>query len=304
MGVTNAIHNRNLFTTDDISRLTNVVGEDVEGAVEGDEMPADDVQRLLLVQLVSGEIQDQLGLMGAAKLWANATVKYCYAADVSHKLKSLFEVAVNAIERAVPCMKFESLGTASMGSNGPRNAKMCGSDPGPAIFVQSTKAGCWSYVGAIKNWKAQPLNLAEPGCFSLGIFIHEIGHAIGMQHEHVRPDASGHIMIKWRNIAPSKRKFFKPKSTAYTGEAYDYKSVMHYSANAFKSKKAKKWQKKLKAKGIKRKVMTIKTKQGKWDTIIGQRVGFSQGDADQLAAMYKSEKSECEAADLNGKTGC
>ena len=63
-----------------------------------------------------------------------------------------------------------------------------------------------------------------------GLYIHEIGHAIGLVHEHQRPDRDGYIAIIWDNVYPPYRQWFQTYSTqeVNTDVDYDLGSVMHY----------------------------------------------------------------------------
>ncbi|XP_023232099.1 zinc metalloproteinase nas-6-like [Centruroides sculpturatus] len=64
------------------------------------------------------------------------------------------------------------------------------------IYIQEGK-GCNSYVG--KEGGRQILNLGS-GCWNIGIILHELCHAIGLYHEHSRPDRDKYIKILWDNI--------------------------------------------------------------------------------------------------------
>lgn len=69
---------------------------------------------------------------------------------------------------------------------------------------------------------------------ALNNFGHEIGHAIGLIHEHQRPDRDRHVRIVTENIEYNKSDFRRKSSnhvTMVTG--YDYQSIMHYRSNAY-----------------------------------------------------------------------
>lgn len=78
----------------------------------------------------------------------------------------------------------------------------------PAVLITSSEKGCWSYVGMLKNWKSQQLNLQSPGCDSVGTAIHEMGHALGMSHEQARPDRDEYVEIHASRIREGKKHNF------------------------------------------------------------------------------------------------
>ena len=64
-----------------------------------------------------------------------------------------------------------------------------------------------------------------------GLYLHEIGHAIGLVHEHQLPDRDQYIYIIYDNVAPSMRIWFNKYSTKDVnqyGVPFEYSSVMHY----------------------------------------------------------------------------
>ncbi|XP_057310073.1 astacin-like metalloprotease toxin 2 [Hydractinia symbiolongicarpus] len=107
-----------------------------------------------------------------------------------------------------------------------------------AFGLQLTREEGWcnSYIGRhsyFKN-KGQPLSL-QGRCFTYSSTIHEILHALGVFHEHVRPDRDKYLKILWENIRPecmllaSVHNFKKrPKQLARTTTMYEYDSLMHY----------------------------------------------------------------------------
>lgn len=109
---------------------------------------------------------------------------------------------------------------------------------------------CSSYVGMVKGnivkrdkddlaelnlpEGAQPIRLTE-NCGGLWGALHEMGHAVGLHHEHVRPDRDDYVEL---NCDLIKRHFDMdcngvgwaviPEAEPY--EDYDYYSIMHYKA--------------------------------------------------------------------------
>lgn len=90
-------------------------------------------------------------------------------------------------------------------------------------------SGCSSWVGRVGG--RQTINLAS-GC-STGNTIHEIGHAIGLEHEQIRPDRDDHVEVVYDCIYSGSRFNY---DTAWWQEAfgpYDWQSIMHYNFDGF-----------------------------------------------------------------------
>ncbi len=70
----------------------------------------------------------------------------------------------------------------------------------------------------------------------IDVIIHELGHCLGLVHEHQRPDRDLYITIVWNNILSGKEFNFDIIDNPLYIEQdfeYDYHSVMHYAVNAF-----------------------------------------------------------------------
>ncbi len=92
-------------------------------------------------------------------------------------------------------------------------------------------SGCSSYVG-FNNLAAQSIWLADT-C-STGNAIHEIGHAVGLYHEHTREDRNTFVRVRYENIDPNRAFNFDQQITGASDiGGYDYGSIMHYGAYAF-----------------------------------------------------------------------
>jgi len=129
--------------------------------------------------------------------------------------------------------------------------------------------GCASWVGFIGG--AQEVWLS--GNCNAGSIMHEIGHALGLEHEHTRSDRDQYIGINWNNIYADKRHNFdiSRRGGELLGE-YDYGSIMHYGLTHFSQN-------------------GLPTIQAMTDTnqSIGQRQSPSIGDIESIAKLYASD---------------
>ena len=93
---------------------------------------------------------------------------------------------------------------------------------------------CSSYVGRVGG--RQQVSI-DNGCMAKGHAMHELGHAIGLWHEHSRWDRNQHIRIIQENINENAYYNFgqmsREKWSHIPDVGYDLQSIMHYEAKAF-----------------------------------------------------------------------
>ena len=135
-------------------------------------------------------------------------------------------------------------------------------------FVQFFQTGgCASYVGRADE---QPQPVYVQAC-TVGSVIHELGHAIGLYHEHTRSDRDSWITVDESQIVEGRFNNFRiQRANAQDLGAYDYESIMHYGPYFF-------------ARGD---APTIIAPAG---ISIGQRVALSEGDIRSANALYATD---------------
>lgn len=198
-----------------------------------------------------------LGLAHSAlgKRWPNAVIPYAVSNALTSATKSWIQAAIAHWSNNTP-MKFVLLDESNKNQY---------SDY--VEFVEGS--GCSSYIG--RQGGRQPITLST-AC-SQGNIVHEIGHAIGLYHEHARSDRDEYVQIMWDNI-PAERgyNFQKQINGANDIGPYDFGSIMHYGAYAFSNNGEK----------------TIQPINPS-NAHIGQRMALSSGDITAVNAMYATD---------------
>jgi len=59
--------------------------------------------------------------------------------------------------------------------------------------------------------------------------IHELGHLVGLWHEHARYDRDGHVIILWKNMKEKVEHNFDKQRSMRLLAPYDLSSIMHYN---------------------------------------------------------------------------
>uniref|UniRef100_A0A1X7TPP3 Metalloendopeptidase n=1 Tax=Amphimedon queenslandica TaxID=400682 RepID=A0A1X7TPP3_AMPQE len=100
-------------------------------------------------------------------LWPNGTVYFKFDENISFENSQTFLTAIGIWEQHT-CLKFQQ-----------------GDENTTAYLLLTDTDGCSSYIGRVRIIQEVSISLS---CQDVGHAIHELGHAIGLWHEHTRLD--------------------------------------------------------------------------------------------------------------------
>ncbi|GFR27862.1 zinc metalloproteinase nas-8, partial [Trichonephila clavata] len=199
-------------------------------------------------------LTDRNAVVDEAQLWPEGIVYY----EIDWKLRDVKDILEEAFKEyeTKTCIRFK-----------PKT-------PTTKDYIKLTiVTGCWSSVG--RRGGEQEISLSE-GCHDKVSAVHEIGHALGLWHEHSRSDRDDYLEIIWSNIKPGAEQNFlklKPWENNLLGEEFDYNSIMLYGEYAFAKDK---------------KSMTMKPrKEGVVIGLINDKPGLSESDVRRINKLYE-----------------
>lgn len=140
------------------------------------------------------------------------------------------------------------------------------------VLITRVTGGAVSEVGRRRGRQIVSLDEKCP----VGSVIHELGHSVGLWHEHCRNDRDDWVAVNFRNVRDGCEGNFKqnwiegPAPTEDLGD-YDYGSIMHYPSDAFPRNK---------------KIPVITALHLPDGVTMGQRDGLSDGDIAAVKMLY------------------
>lgn len=256
--------------------------EEVDGAFQGDMVSSSTAQLNAWKGLSTNGVREQ-----GYTTWTDNYVPYCYANDVADAVVEAMNHAIGQFNKVLPCLVFEDVGRSGDGCT-----------VLPAVYITSRDEGCYANVGMLTSQVTQ-LNLQSPGCDTVGIAMHEMLHVLGQMHEQSRPDRDDYVTIESDNIQEGMEHNFDISEHGDVNRPYDVLSLMHYSSNAFT----------VATDGSPTIVGLDAAYCPKYtcdpnlysDYEMGNRLGMTQSDADQLGEAYGCQVSELTSAPCEDK---
>ncbi|MEE6128912.1 M12 family metallopeptidase [Chryseobacterium arthrosphaerae] len=132
------------------------------------------------------------------------------------------------------------------------------------IFGSSSGSDGWAHIG----YQGGKQNISLDQYISVGSVIHEMGHTVGLYHEHCRKDRDQYLSIQWGNIQDGQAYNFNIYSSGTDIGPFNINSVMMYWPNSYS----------------KNGLPTIKRANN--TTFTYNRTGFTTGDINTINAMY------------------
>ncbi len=154
------------------------------------------------------------------------------------------------------------------------------------LFVASTDRACFAPQG-FDDVNGNTIQIGE-GCRNFGTILHLIGHALGLHHTHLRPDAGLHLSIDWSSVTPGTEYLFKPFNlwngnlwaTTSENSPYDLYSIMHWGPCHYSITQEYGGE-------LCHHTLDVKMGEGVVDGRMGQRGQFSLSDGLLLRKMYR-----------------
>jgi hypothetical protein len=148
-------------------------------------------------------------------------------------------------------------------------------DPAP----ENQASPCFSNVGQFRRGVVVRTNLGSTCASSARTIAHEVGHALGMWHEHQRSDREQYLSIDFDNVRDNARSNFNIINGLPLVGEYDFGSIMHYTRSAFAVDTA-------------RPTIVPHAPFGSWNQTMGTLPEISERDHGAVAFLYTAQLRE------------
>ena len=201
-------------------QLTTLVGAYLDPSLFTElEIQTDDTGSFVQIDDMRFRVDDATTLGYIGRFWYSGSLVYELAPDVRQNVrkKSAFERACNYLSdrSGLYCRERNTL------ADWDNNYVYVVNDTSNHSIIG--RVGGKQYMG-LHNW-------------DLRTITHEILHAISWVHEQSRPDRGQYVDIHWENIQRGKKHNFKIFRNSDISSPYDFRSIMHYTSDAFSSDK-------------------------------------------------------------------
>ena len=153
-------------------------------------------------------------------VWPQGVVCYTYASRFDAQHKDMFARAFQEYKNATGVSFLDVKDCAATFGNATKACNGCKH----AVRIRTDGNGCNANVGYNPKGK-QSLNLAK-GCHQYHTYLHELGHVLGLIHEHSHPNRRIIVLRDQLNV-PS-HNYLKLASGSVQTLPYDIHSIMHY----------------------------------------------------------------------------
>ena len=146
------------------------------------------------------------------KKWENGIVYYNYEDDFTEKEKTIIR----------KCMSYWEDGTSIQFIESDKQ-KYC-----VRIYRHEDE---YQYLATLGQKRKAYMKLGKIALWKKTHITHEIGHVLGLLHEHQRPDRNNYVTIFYNNIEKTYWRHFDVRKNNLYDETlieYDYDSIMHY----------------------------------------------------------------------------
>jgi len=167
----------------------------------------------------------------ASQKWTSP-IKYYIEPAVTSLSRASIKKGIAQIQSQFGCIQFQEV-TSKPTNFQYMHFKMAGSGQGCQGYAYI------GYHSSFENTVAVNVDASfcqRNGCASNSIVVHEVFHSMGYSHEQCRFDRDNFITLNTTNLDPQyANNFNKDTTTAFNhhGQAYNYRSVMHYQNTVF-----------------------------------------------------------------------